>query len=227
MPECPSLAERREARQLPLWPRMRNKANLGGTGGGQPDDGSCETKPISGRRQGQDGLATGTPHGVTTSEVAVRNKANSGRGLCRTAWGERTFTLLCETKPNAKRQAAGGQTTDRAKQSQTWEGWGIWGKANVACEAVPPEGRACETKPISERRQGRDGPATCAWPVVRNKAKCQETGSREKAAGGQMTNRAKQSQLPDRREVSPIMHGGLVGISGPDHVEGRLLVGMA
>lgn len=41
----------------------------------------CETKPISGRRHGQDGLATGTPCGVTTNKAAVRNKANSDRGL--------------------------------------------------------------------------------------------------------------------------------------------------
>ena len=37
---------------------------------------SCETKPIPCGGQGRDGLATETPHGVTTNEAAVRNKAN-------------------------------------------------------------------------------------------------------------------------------------------------------
>jgi len=74
---------------------MQNKAKPGRDGASgekgnvacapvSPASGTCETKPISGRRQGPrlvsaragSGLATGTPPGVTTSEVGVRNKAN-------------------------------------------------------------------------------------------------------------------------------------------------------
>jgi hypothetical protein len=30
-----------------------------------------------------------------------------------------------------------------------WEEWGIWERINAAWAAVPPQSRACETKPIA------------------------------------------------------------------------------
>ena len=61
--------------------------------------------------------------------------------------------------------------TDRAKQSQTWEGWGIWGKANVAGGAVQPESGACETKPIRPGHGEKRLTASLrTGPVVLNKA---------------------------------------------------------
>lgn len=103
----------------------------------------------------------------------VRSKANSGVGLCGTIGGERGRSPYDEKQsqlPGGRQQGAGSQMRERAKQSQIREEWGIWGKANVACGAVPPEGRVCETKPIFGRRQGQDGLATCVWLVVQNKA---------------------------------------------------------
>lgn len=38
-------------------------------------------------------------------------------------------------------QAGGSQTVDRVKQSQTWDGWGIWGNVNTVCGAVLPQSR--------------------------------------------------------------------------------------
>jgi hypothetical protein len=179
--QMPQPAERREARQLPRGRVCKTKpiSEEEAAASRQPHDGACETKPIFGAGALQDNL---------------------GRAG--------TLTLLRETKPNARRPAAGSQMTDRAKQSQTWEGWGIWGKVNVACwpfrqrverakqsQFVPPSERwaepalqdyrtrrRCETKPIFGRKQGQDGLATCAWAVVQNKANCQETGNREQAA---------------------------------------------
>ena len=151
MPKCPSLAERREARQLP-----RGRV--------------CETKPISERRQGRDGLATGTPPGVTTSEAAVRNKAN-----CQETGSRQSDDGSCKTKPNLGGMGHLGKSECRGRGGSAGE-WSVRNKANSSWA-------------------WRETP----YGVTTNRA-----------------GRAKQSQFPDRREGSPILHGGLVGIPAPD-----------
>jgi hypothetical protein len=51
-----------------------------------------------------------------------------------------------------RKQLAGKQIADRAKQSQIQEKWGIWEEVNVMCRVVPPQRRSRQTKPIRVSR---------------------------------------------------------------------------
>jgi len=97
--------------------------------------------------------------------------------------------------------------SSRAKQSQLWERWGIWRRRNIACGSVPPESRACRTKPISRRRQGCSRPrhetpygVTTSMPDCTNKPNFW-AGACAAIRGerGRSPYRAKQSQFAARR----------------------------
>ncbi len=59
---------------------------------------------------------------------------------------------LCGTKPIDREQTGGSPGVNRAKQSQTWERWGIWRKAGVACGVPLPQSGSYQTKPTWGRQ---------------------------------------------------------------------------
>jgi hypothetical protein len=118
---------------------------------------SCETKPIPAeRKQGQ--VLGGERVMVDFPCIwPWQNKANSvqqsqfaagagGDG----AWGARDVGESCETNP-IWGQPGPHPGSDYAKQSQTWESWGMWARAVLVCGATLPESGMRETNPIPRR----------------------------------------------------------------------------
>jgi hypothetical protein len=114
---------------------------------------SRETKPISCGRQGRDGLATETPYGVSTDEIAVRNKAKSGRdgvsGKSQCHVRDRFHRSGGRAKQSqfpgpqlARRPMASGDARPTAQN-----------KANSSAGCRRSRRRMCETKPIGGIRQ--------------------------------------------------------------------------
>ena len=110
----------------------------------------CETKPISGGARWHEARGrAGGGHFCETNPISARRATGPG------AWEEQT----CKTKPISRfRIADWGRTAlrptpsvvwraKRAKQTQMWAGWDIWGMARWR------GGQSCETKPVSARRQ--------------------------------------------------------------------------
>jgi hypothetical protein len=108
----------------------------------------------------------------------MQNKANSPAGLGARPWANRAkqsqFGTSRAGTPNPRR-------ANYAKQSQTWEGWAIWGQ-DVLCR----RGQSCKTNPIW--RVGRDS----TGPIAPNKAKLGHpgvSGGRDAGRGADAPNK--------------------------------------
>ena len=89
-----------------------------------------------------------TPHGVTTNEVAVSNKANSPAGQPERP---RRWDQACETKPNPDSLAAGGRWYKQSQFGRSSSEEGGTCCANKANSEALPAGRGApvvQTKPI-------------------------------------------------------------------------------
>jgi len=148
------------------------------------------------------------PYSITASEVAVQNKANLKEVPSL------KFQVSSRGGPSIKpsdftlRTSHSSETALRRQQG-------------LSCETKPNLGGM---GPLGKSERRVRGGSTTEWSV-RNKANLRKKTRPRRPRHGHMAGCAKQSQLPNRREEIPILHGGLVGIPGPDHVDAWLFVG--
>jgi hypothetical protein len=77
------------------------------------------------------------------------SQQSAGRRFCKTKpiwWGQ-----MCETNPigeGCRAETPNLPRATRAKQSQTWEDWGMWARAVIVCGPTSPESKMCKTNPM-------------------------------------------------------------------------------